>query len=167
MTPTFQSGIAEVTSWRSLVVAVCLFSQLYFNILDPQLFSAVTPALRPAFLVTDAQHRVLLGAFSVAYGICTPFFGSRLDRIGLRVSMSIVVQAISSFIVGMVVDSAGIVSLRFVAPLFPLRTHTLGRRLVRRGISQMNLTFGQATSCERLEAIFPILEDVYGSHPED
>ena len=61
--------------------------------LDRLLLSAAAPALMAEFHLNNEQYGQLAAVFSIPYALGAPFAGLFIDRLGLRVGVSIVVAA--------------------------------------------------------------------------
>lgn len=59
------------------------------NYLDRQLLAAVAPTLRREFSLSNAQYGQIVSAFSLVYAFATPAAGLFVDRVGLRIGLTI------------------------------------------------------------------------------
>ncbi len=75
---------------RWVVVGV-LVSSTSLSFLDRQLLSALAPAIKQQFGLSNEGYGYLLGVFSLAYAVCAPLSGLVIDAVGLTLGMAAVV----------------------------------------------------------------------------
>lgn len=61
------------------------------SFLDRQLLAAVAPTLKTEFELSNAQYGQLISGFYLLYAITTPLTGLFIDRVGLRIGISVAV----------------------------------------------------------------------------
>ncbi len=75
---------------RWWVLGVFMLSST-LNYLDRQLLAAMAPTLKTEFGLNNQDYGLILSVFSITYAISSPLAGLFLDRVGLRLGMSLAV----------------------------------------------------------------------------
>ncbi len=106
-------GQKIVSSLRWLAISVFVLSNV-LNFLDRQLLAAVAPTLKQTFHLSNTQYGTLVGAFSLAYAVMTPFAGLFVDRVGLNAAVitAITMWSVASMSTGAVTGFGGLLASR-------------------------------------------------------
>jgi MFS transporter, ACS family, hexuronate transporter len=100
-------------SLRWLVLGVFIGSSM-LNYLDRQILAALAPLLRTEFRLSNTDYGLILSAFSVVYAVAAPAMGICIDRVGLRLGISLLVALWSAAgaATGLVNSLAGLLCCR-------------------------------------------------------
>ena len=74
--------------WLAISVFVLSYG---LNYLDRQLLAAVAPAVKAEFHLTNEQYGLILSVFSIVYALSSPVMGLLVDRVGLNLGASLAV----------------------------------------------------------------------------
>jgi sugar phosphate permease len=83
-----QPGLASIAAHPWVVVGLLWFCG-FFNYADRQALSAVNPALKREFVLSDAQIGFLGSAFTITYALASPFTGFTVDLLSRRLLISL------------------------------------------------------------------------------
>lgn len=100
---------------RWVAIGVFLFSSA-LNYLDRQIFAALAPSIRLEFHLSNYQYGLFISAFSLIYALSSPLVGLFIDRAGLNrgISVCVGVWSLATMATGWVNGYAGLMVSRAV-----------------------------------------------------
>src|SRR5215470_7592733 len=86
-TQTAVPPLARAAGWRMWVASVAMMLCSWLSYVDRQILAVLSPLILRDTGLTAQSYGEVVSAFSIAYMIANPLWGSILDYVGLRIGM--------------------------------------------------------------------------------
>src|ERR1700687_3462814 len=85
--PAAGAAVHRGMDWRIWVVSAAMMLCSWLSYMDRQILAVLSPTILKDTGMTAQSYAEVVSAFSIAYMIANPLWGSILDYVGMRIGM--------------------------------------------------------------------------------